>query len=72
MDLITTPTLFSGGSGALPANPEKAHYALINGVLSLLITAGIGVFFLVSDRLLLNQFPGVEADAQAGRRLLPI
>ncbi|MBN2298279.1 MAG: prenyltransferase [Deltaproteobacteria bacterium] len=142
LDLITRPTPFSGGSGALPANPDKAHYALITGVLTLIITAAIGIyflyvrgiwllplglvgiitvaayttvftknpvvclivpglgfgplmvmgtdfaltgsyswisftaslvpFFLVSDLLLLNQFPDVEADTAVGRWHLPI
>ena len=46
LDLITKPTPFSGGSGALPAHPGKARYALITGILSLCITAAVGVFFL--------------------------
>jgi len=142
LDLITKPTPFSGGSGALPANPDKTHYALITGVLTLIITACVGLFFLyvrgiwllplgllglvtvvayttvctknpvvclivpglgfgpvmvmgtdfaltgsyswisftaslvpfflVSDLLLLNQFPDVDADAAVGRWHLPI
>lgn len=142
LDLITEPTPFSGGSKSLPNNPEKAHLALITGLGSMLITGGIGIyflverglwllpigivglviiytytkwitkipilcliapgigfgplmvmgtdfvltgnyswtafwaslvpFFLVSDLLLLNQFPDVEADRQVGRSHLPI
>lgn len=142
LDLITDPTPFSGGSGALRAQPAKARYALITGIASILVTAAIGLyfvyvwnlwllplgilgilivisyteyctrspilclivpglgfgplmvmgtdfaltgsyswvafvvslvpFFLVSDLLLLNQFPDVEADATVGRWHLPI
>ena len=46
LDLITKPTPFSGGSGALPAHPEKARYAVITGILSLSVTAAVGIFFL--------------------------
>jgi len=142
LDLKTEPTPFSGGSGTLPKSPEKAHFALITGLITLAITAAIGIyflhvrglwllpmgalgliiviaytkwitkspflcliapglgfgplmvmgadfvlsgsyswtafaaslvpFFLVSDLLLLNQFPDVEADKGVGRRHLPI
>ena len=142
LDLITVKTPFSGGTKSLPENPEKAHLALITGLVSLILTACIGVyfliergpwllpvgllgiiiiytytpfitrhpllcliapglgfgplmvmgtdfmltghyswtaawasltpFFLVSDLLLLNQFPDVEADRQFGRDHLPI
>ena len=142
LDLITVKTPISGGTKSLPENPEKAHLALITGLVSLILTACIGVyfliergpwllpadllgiiiiytytpfitrhpllcliapglgfgplmvmgtdfmltghyswtaawaslvpFFLVSDLLLLNQFPDVEADRQFGRDHLPI
>jgi len=142
LDFTTTPTPFSGGSKTLPNNPEKAHFAMITGFITLLITGLVGVyflfvrglwllppgilgifivvaytkwftknpflclispglgfgpmmvmgthfiltgsysfasfvasavpFFLVSDLLLLNQFPDVEADRGIGRRHLPI
>ena len=142
LDLITVKTPFSGGTKSLPENPQKAHLALITGLVSLILTACIGVyfliqrgpwllpvgllgiiiiytytpfitrhpllcliapglgfgplmvmgtdfmltghyswtaawasltpFFLVSDLLLLNQFPDVEADRQFGRDHLPI
>jgi 1,4-dihydroxy-2-naphthoate octaprenyltransferase len=142
LDLITVKTPFSGGTKSLPENPQKAHIALITGLVSLILTACIGVyfliqrgpwllpagllgiiiiytytpfithhpllcliapglgfgplmvmgthfmltghyswtaawasltpFFLVSDLLLLNQFPDVEADRQFGRDHLPI
>ena len=55
LDFNTRPTPFSGGSGTLPKNPEKAHYALIpalipymgrNVILTLLIPVllAIGLF----------------------------
>ncbi len=142
LDLITVKTPFSGGTKSLPENPEKAHLALITGLVSLVLVAVIGIyflmergpwllpvgilgiiiiysytpfitrhpilcliapgigfgplmvmgtdfiltghyswiaawaslvpFFLVSDLLLLNQFPDVEADRQFGRDHLPI
>lgn len=142
LDFKTQPTMFSGGSGTLPKNPEEAHFALITGIITLAVTALIGIyflyvrglwllplgtvgliiivtytklitrnsflclitpglgfgplmvmgtdfvltgsyswtsfvaslvpFFLVSDLLLLNQFPDVEADKWVGRRHLPI
>ena len=142
VDLHTERTPFSGGSGTLPARPEKAGAALATGVITLGLAALIGIyfcittgwnilplgilglllvitytrwitrspllclvapgagfgsmmvmgtdfvltgqyhwtalvasmvpFFLVSDLLLLNQFPDVEADRKAERRHLPI
>ncbi len=142
LDFKTQRTPFSGGSGILPKYPEKAHFALITGLVALSITALIGIYFLyvrgllllplgilglitiiaytkwltgnpficliapglgfgilmvmgtnfvltgsyswasfiaslvpfffVSDLLLLNQFPDVEADKGIGRRNLPI
>ena len=47
LDLITEPTPFSGGTKILPENPEKAHLALITGLVSLSLTACIGVYFLI-------------------------
>jgi len=142
LDFKTEPTPFSGGSGTLPENPEKGYVAMITGIVTLILTAAIGIyfivvigigllplgvlglvivvvytdwitknpflcliapglgfgplmvmgtnfvlsgsysmtafvaslvpFFLVSDLLLLNQFPDIEADRQVGRRHLPI
>ncbi len=142
LDFHTARTPFSGGSGTLPRNPELARQALALGLLSLLITALIGLvfvwtrglallplgllgllivvvytpwlarfpllcliapglgfgplmvmgtdfvltgsyswtafvaslvpFFLVSDLLLLNQFPDAEPDRHVGRRHYPI
>jgi len=142
LDFKTRPTPFSGGSGTLPAKPGIERSALASGLIALVLTALIGVyflavwglallplgllglvvvlvyttwltrspflcliapglgfgtlmvmgtdfvlsgaytwtaftaslvpFFLVSDLLLLNQFPDVEADRSTGRRHYPI
>ena len=148
LDLTTERTPFSGGSGALPAAPEKARNGLVIGLIGVAVTLGIGVYFvatrgwgvaplglagllvvviytrwltrsvllcllapgvgfalmtlgthwvlagrytpaawwaalvpppppppplfLVSDLLLMNQFPDVEADAAVGRRHLMV
>ena len=53
LDLKTEPTPFSGGSGTLPQHPDKALYALITGIITLGITASIGIFFLYVRGLLL-------------------
>ena len=47
LDLITEATPFSGGTKSLPENPKKAHVALITGLVSLSLTACIGVYFLM-------------------------
>jgi len=142
LDMRTERTPFSGGSGVLPQQPQRARFALITGLLSAaavvaiglyfaairgwaiiplgvlgllvvvtytewitrrpflcLIAPGLGFgplmvmgtdfvltgqysltagvaslvpFFLVSDLLLLNQFPDAEADSSVGRRHLII
>ena len=46
LDFTTKPTPFSGGSGTLPKTPEKAHFALITGLVTFAITALIGIYFL--------------------------
>lgn len=45
LDLKTTRTPFSGGSGTLTQDPTKASYALWTGIVSLIIISAIGVFF---------------------------
>jgi 1,4-dihydroxy-2-naphthoate octaprenyltransferase len=142
LDARTKRTPFSGGSGTLPANPEMERAALTIAVAALVLTAIIGIYFvilqgwhllvigilglfllvsyttlwvynpilsliapglgfgilmvmgthfaltgtltwtaviaslvptfLVSNLLLLNQFPDVEADQSIGRKSLPI
>jgi 1,4-dihydroxy-2-naphthoate polyprenyltransferase len=46
LDMKTTRTPFSGGSGTLPANPEKFKVAWVIGVVSLAVAALIGIYFL--------------------------
>ncbi len=46
LDFKTIQTPFSGGSKTLPENPEKAHYALITRVVSLIITTITGIYFI--------------------------
>lgn len=53
LDMKTRRTPFSGGSGVLPANPEKAPVALATGLAAMAITGAIGVFFLVNQGLIL-------------------
>lgn len=45
LDFITTKTAFSGGSGALPAQPNMAGAALTSGLIALALTIGIGIVF---------------------------
>jgi 1,4-dihydroxy-2-naphthoate polyprenyltransferase len=45
LDFKTKKTQFSGGSGALPQNPEMAITVLSVGVVSLISTLIIGIFF---------------------------
>ncbi len=46
LDFRTIRTPFSGGSGTLPANPEMAKTALTTGIISSLVTAIIGIYFI--------------------------
>jgi 1,4-dihydroxy-2-naphthoate polyprenyltransferase len=46
LDFRTQRTPFSGGSGALPENPQHAHYALETAVATLAIAGIIGIYFL--------------------------
>lgn len=46
LDLITTRTPFSGGSGALPAHPEMARAVVTAGIASLLATIMLGIFLV--------------------------
>lgn len=46
LDLKTVKTAFSGGSGALPENPEMASVIYYAGILSLLIVILFGVYFI--------------------------
>ncbi|MCW8827194.1 MAG: prenyltransferase [Gammaproteobacteria bacterium] len=49
LDLKTEKTPFSGGSGALPANPEMANAVLATGLISLLVTAVIGIYLMTQQ-----------------------
>jgi 1,4-dihydroxy-2-naphthoate octaprenyltransferase len=46
LDLLTEKTPFSGGSGTLPAQPLRAHYALWVAVLALSLTTLVGLYFI--------------------------
>jgi len=48
LDLNTARTPFSGGSGALPSNPDALRAVVTGGVIALLITLAIGIFFLTT------------------------
>lgn len=46
LDLNTQKTPFSGGSGALPANPSAARAVFYCGIVCLLLTMAIGGYFI--------------------------
>jgi len=46
LDFKTKKTPFSGGSGVLPTDPGKAHYALATGLTALALCAAVGVYFV--------------------------
>jgi len=46
LDLKTEPTPFSGGSKALPDNPDKAHIGLITGLITFVVAVLIGIYFI--------------------------
>ncbi|RKZ16789.1 prenyltransferase [bacterium] len=48
LDQKTERTPFSGGSGVLPANPEKARYGLVIGLVGVAVTIAIGIYFVVA------------------------
>jgi len=48
LDLQTQRTAFSGGSGTLPTSPELAESVFFCGLLCLVFTALIGLFFLLA------------------------
>jgi len=45
LDASTERTPFSGGSGTLPENPEKASYALYTAIITLVLVFIIGLYF---------------------------
>lgn len=64
--------LVSPGLGFGPFMVMGTHFVLTGAYSWTAFVASIVPFFLVSDLLLLNQFPDVEADMGIGRRHLPI
>jgi len=64
--------LVAPGLGFGPCMVMGTHFALAGAYSWTAFTASMVPFFLVSDLLLLNQFPDVEADQAIGRRHLPI
>ncbi|MBU8869620.1 MAG: prenyltransferase [Gemmatimonadales bacterium] len=46
LDFQTQRTPFSGGSGSLPAQPHAGPLVLATGLITLAITAAIGIFFI--------------------------
>ncbi len=51
LDFTTIKTPFSGGSGALPASPDKAGIALLEGIISALVVAIIGIYFMFTSTM---------------------
>ncbi len=66
------PCLVAPGLGFGPLMVISAHIALAGRFSWSAALASLVPFFLVSDLLLLNQFPDVEADREVGRRHFPI
>jgi 1,4-dihydroxy-2-naphthoate polyprenyltransferase len=49
LDFKTIKTPFSGGSGALPASPDKAKIAFAEGIISALVVIFIGIYFIFTS-----------------------
>jgi 1,4-dihydroxy-2-naphthoate polyprenyltransferase len=64
--------LLAPGLGFGPLMVLSVNFALTGSYSVQALVASLIPFFLVSDLLLLNQFPDVEADQSVGRRHLPI
>lgn len=64
--------LIAPGLGFGPLMVMGTYFALTGSYSWTAFIASLVPFFLVSDLLLLNQFPDVKADTQVGRRHLPI
>jgi 1,4-dihydroxy-2-naphthoate polyprenyltransferase len=64
--------LVAPGLGFGPLMVMSVHFALTGAYSWTAFAASLVPFFLVSDLLLLNQFPDVEADRSVGRRHFPI
>jgi 1,4-dihydroxy-2-naphthoate octaprenyltransferase len=64
--------LIAPGLGFGPLMVMSVHFALTGSYSWTAFVASLVPFFLVSDLLLLNQFPDVEADRSVGRRHIAI
>lgn len=64
--------LIAPGLGFGPLMVMGTHFVLTGGYDSVALVASLVPGFLVSNLLLLNQFPDVEADASVNRRHIPI
>ncbi len=64
--------LVAPGLGFGPLMVLSTHFALTGTFSWSALVASLVPFFLVSNLLLLNQFPDVEADRSAGRKHFPI
>jgi 1,4-dihydroxy-2-naphthoate octaprenyltransferase len=64
--------LIAPGLGFGPLMVMGTHFALTGNYSWMAFVASLVPFFLVSNLLLLNQFPDVEADKTVGRRHFPI
>jgi 1,4-dihydroxy-2-naphthoate octaprenyltransferase len=64
--------LIAPGLGFGPLMVMGTHFALTGQYSWTAFVASLVPFFLVSNLLLLNQFPDVEADKTVGRRHFPI
>ncbi len=64
--------LLAPGLGFGPLMVLSTHFALTGTITIEAFVASLVPFFLVSNLLLLNQVPDVEADRSAGRRHFPI
>ena len=49
LDMLTVKTPFSGGSGALPDNPDAAQYVLFTALTALVISSGAGLFLILQQ-----------------------
>ncbi len=64
--------LIAPGLGFGPLMVMSVHFALTGAYSWTALVASLVPFFLVSNLLLLNQFPDVEADRSIGRRHIPV
>lgn len=64
--------LIAPGLGFGPLMVLGTHYAVTGGLSPAALAASLVPFFLVSNLLLLNQFPDVDADRSVGRDSFPV